>query len=77
MPEIANKDSSVSLIHAKNVIKATARITNGKKTTIKKIKTEQKLKLRSVESLLVESAMSKKQISHLRVSIKKQYKFKD
>jgi hypothetical protein len=57
--------------------KATARTTNGKKITIKKIKTEPKLKLRSVESLLVESAMSKKQISHLRVSIKKQYKFKD
>ena len=47
-----------------------------KKLIVQKNKTEQKLQLRSVESMLVESAMSKKQISHLRVSIKKDYKFK-
>ena len=39
--------------------------------TAKKIKTKQELKLRSVESMFVESALNKKQISHLRVSINK------
>ena len=52
-----------------------------KKETVKKIKSKivifkkfqkkQELQLRSVESMFVESALNKKQISHLRVSIKK------
>ena len=45
--------------------------------TIKKVKTEQEIKLRSVESMLVKSALNKKQISHLRVSIEKNYRIKD
>ena len=44
---------------------------------VKKTKTEQELLLRSVESILVESAMSKKQISHLTVSIEKNSEIKD
>jgi hypothetical protein len=36
-----------------------------------KIKTEEKVKLKSVESMFVESVLNKKQISHLSVSIKK------
>ena len=51
--------------------------TEVKKATVKKIKTEPKLQLRSVESIFVESITSKKQISHLRVSIKKKYKLQD
>ena len=39
-----------------------------------KVKTKKELQLRSVESILVESVMSKEQISHLRVSIKKSSK---
>ena len=45
--------------------------------TIKKVKTEQEIKLRSVESMLVKSALNKKQISHLRVSIEKNSRIKD
>jgi hypothetical protein len=45
--------------------------------TVKKIKTEQELQLRSVESMLVESAMNKQHASHLRVAITKNYKIKD
>jgi len=48
-----------------------------KKVTIKKIKAEQELQLRSVETILIESAMSKKQISHLKVSIEKKSKLKN
>jgi hypothetical protein len=44
---------------------------------VKKTKTEQELLLRSVESILVETAMSKKQISHLTVSIEKNFEIKD
>ena len=44
-----------------------------KKVTVKKNKVEQKLKLRSVESMLVESALSKKQLSHLTVLIEKKF----
>ena len=44
---------------------------------VKKTKTEQELLLRSVESILVETAMSKKQISHLTVSIEKNSEIKD
>ena len=51
--------------------------TEVKKATVKKIKTEPKLQLRSVESIFVESITSKKQISHLRVSIKKKYKLQN
>ena len=43
------------------------------KVTVKKIKTKQKLQLRSVESMLVETTLNKKQISHLRVSIEKNF----
>jgi hypothetical protein len=45
--------------------------------TVKKIKTEQELQLRSVESMLVESAMNKQHASHLRVAITKNYKIRD
>jgi hypothetical protein len=44
---------------------------------VKKTKTEQEPLLRSVESILVETAMSKKQISHLTVSIEKNFEIKD
>jgi len=47
------------------------------KVKVKKNKVEQKLKLRSVESMLVESALSKKQLSHLTVSIEKNSRIKD
>jgi len=43
----------------------------------KKIKVKQEPKLISVESMLVESALSKKQISHLRVSIEKKSRIKN
>ena len=55
----------------KKVKKETVKKLTGKIVTVKKIKTKQELKLRSVESMFVESALNKKQISHLRVSIKK------
>jgi hypothetical protein len=45
--------------------------------TVKKIKTEQELQLRSVESMLIESAMNKQHVSHLRVAITKNYKIRD
>ena len=48
-----------------------------KEATVKKIKAEEELQLRSVESVLLESVKSKKQISHLRVSIEKSAKIKD
>jgi len=51
--------------------------TKNKIATIKKVETEQELQLRSVESMLVKSALNKKQISHLRVSIKKNFRIKD
>ena len=51
--------------------------TTNKIATIKKVETEQELQLRSVESMLVKSALNKKQISHLRVSIKKNFRIKD
>ena len=41
------------------------------------VKTKKEPKLKSVESILVESALNKKQILHLRVSIEKNYKTKD
>ena len=44
---------------------------------VNKNKIEQESQLRSVESMLVESVKSKKQISHLSVSIKKIHKKKD
>ena len=43
----------------------------------KKIKVVQELQLKSVESILVESTLSKKQISHLKVSIEKHSIIKD
>ena len=51
--------------------------TTNKIATIKKVETEQELQLRSVESMLVESTLSKKQISHLKVSIEKHSIIKD
>ena len=48
-----------------------------KRLTVKKIKIEKETQLRSVEAMLVNSALSKKQISHLRVSIEKNYRIKD
>ena len=47
-----------------------------KKVTFKNVKTEKELQLKSVESMLIESALNKKQISHLRVSIEKRSKIK-
>ena len=51
--------------------------TQGKTLTVKKNKIDEDLQLKSIESMLVESAMSKKQINHLQVSIKKDSKIKD
>ena len=54
-----------------------------KKILIKKdqstphVETTKEPKLKSVESILVESALNKKQILHLRVSIEKNYKTKN
>jgi len=54
-----------------------------KKILIKKdqstphVETTKEPKLKSVESILVESALNKKQILHLRVSIEKNYKIKN
>jgi len=73
LKKIKAEQKLASQVEAKKVI---ARKINSKIITAKKIKTE-KIQLRSVESMFVESVMSKKQISHLRVSIKKNYKFKD
>ena len=47
-----------------------------KKVTFKDVKAEKEIQLKSVESMLVESALNKKQISHLRVSIEKRSKIK-
>ena len=41
------------------------------------IETKKKLELKSVESMIVETAMSKKQINQLRVAIEKRVKIKD
>ena len=49
----------------------------GKTLKVKKNKIEKDLQLKSIESMLVESAMSKEQINHLQVSIKKNSKIKD
>ena len=57
--------------------KVTTRKIEGKVLTVKKSKIEQELKLRSIETMLVESTLSKKNISHLRVSIGKNFKTKD
>ena len=61
--------------------------TSPKDLITKKIKTENKIKLQarpnkkskliSLESMLLESVMSKKQINHLQVSIKKNFKTKN
>ena len=48
-----------------------------KEATVKKNKVKEELQLRSVESVLLESVKSKKQISHLRVSIEKSAKIND
>ena len=47
-----------------------------KKVTFKDVKAEKEIQLKSVESMLVESALNKKQISHLRVSTEKRSKIK-
>jgi hypothetical protein len=57
--------------------KVTTRKIEGKVLTVKKSKIEQELKLRSIETMLVESTLSKKNISHLRVSIGKNFIIKD
>ena len=57
--------------------KVTTRKIEGKVLTVKKSKIEQELKSRSIETMLVESTLSKKHISHLRVSIEKNYRIKD
>jgi hypothetical protein len=48
-----------------------------KKLIVKKIKIQQEPLLRSVESMIVESVLSKKQISHLTVSIEKNSEISD
>jgi hypothetical protein len=48
-----------------------------KTITVKKIKIKQEPQLRSVQSVLLKSTLSKKQITHLQVSIKKNFKIKD
>ena len=57
--------------------KAIDKKNKSKTEKVKKITIEQKLQLRSVKSMLIESATSKKQASHLKVSIEKSYKFKN
>ena len=61
-------------VEAKKVIKKKIK---SEVVAVKKTKTEQELLLRSVESMFVETVMSKKQISHMRVSINKNYKIKN
>jgi len=51
--------------------------TEAKKVIVKTIKAKNELQLKSVESMLLKSAFNKKQISHLRVSIKKNSIIKD
>ena len=43
----------------------------------KKTKTKKETQLKSIESMFVESATSKKQVSHLKVAITKSYKTRD
>jgi hypothetical protein len=57
----------------KNKIETVKKI-KSKIVTVKKIKTEQEPQLRSAKSMLIQSATSKKQVAHLKVSIKKNYK---
>lgn len=79
---IAKKQISAVKKSASKKIKNIIALSNTKKkiikknkiATVKKIKIKKELQLRSVETMLLESAMSKKQISHLRVSINKNYK---
>ena len=54
-----------------------AKVTKKKKIIVTKFKAKQVVQLKSVESMLVESVMSKKQISHLTVSIGKNSETKD
>ena len=81
---IAKKKISKVKIEATKKIK---KLVTSPKNLIKKVKTEKKIilkaktnkksQLKSVESLLLESVISKKQIDHLQVSIKKNFKTKD
>ena len=57
----------------KNKIETVKKI-KSKIVTVKKIKTEQEPQLRSAKSMLIQSATSKKQVAHLKASIKKNYK---
>ena len=68
-----NKSKIEKVKKNKNKIETVKKI-KSKIVTVKKIKTEQEPQLRSAKSMLIQSATSKKQVAHLKVSIKKNYK---
>ena len=79
---IAKKQISLIKKSATRKIKNTINLSKPKVTRkiegkILKTKIEQELELRSVELMLLESTLSKKQISHLRVSIDKNFIIKN
>jgi hypothetical protein len=65
------------LLSQAKVKNETVKKVKSKIVTDKKIKTKQEPQLKSIESMLVESALNKKQISHLRVSIGKNLRIKN
>ena len=70
---IINQSKPKKVIVRKNKSKI-EKVKKNKIETVKKIKTEQEPQLRSAKSMLIQSATSKKQVAHLKVSIKKNYK---
>ena len=71
-----NKSKIETIKKNKSKIETIKKI-KSKIVTVKKIKTKQEPQLKSIESMLVESALNKKQISHLRVSIGKNLRIKN
>tara|TARA_B110000971_G_scaffold205989_1_gene228892 strand:+ start:170 stop:757 length:588 start_codon:yes stop_codon:yes gene_type:complete len=79
-----SKPKEVEKIKAEQELLSQAKVKNetvkkakSKIVTDKKIKTKQEPQLKSIESMLLESALNKKQISHLRVSIGKNLRIKN
>ena len=76
--KVAKKNKSVQELPPQTEVKKkTIKKVKGKIAKFKKAKTEQEVQLRSVKSILVESTLSKKHISHLTVSIEKNFRIKD
>jgi len=71
---IATKKIKKITTPTKNLITKKLKIEN---KIISQTKTKKKSQLLSLESMLLESVMNKKQINHLQVSIKKNFKTKD